>query len=146
MFEGGRLNYICKRTQVKSFKVKKKVLVVEDDKVNAFIIKKLISDKFEPEFAYNPEEAKVAFKRNDDFFAVLMDMDLGDAEVDGADLLKIAKADKQFSHVPVVATTAYALDGDREKFLKMGFDEYLSKPIDKVELIGLLESLEASAG
>lgn len=121
--------------------MKKKVLVVEDDKVNAFIIKKLIADKFDLEIAYTPNEAQNALKNDSEYFAILMDMDLGNDQIDGSELLKIVRKTRGFANIPVVATTAYSMKGDRERFIKMGFNEYLSKPIDKHELLKLLEKL-----
>lgn len=121
--------------------MKKKVLVVEDDKVNAFIIKKLIADKFDLKIAYTPGEAREALKETDGFFAILMDMDLGNDQIDGSELLQIVRKTEGFSKIPVVATTAYSMKGDRDRFINMGFDEYLAKPIDKHELLKLLDTL-----
>jgi len=117
------------------------VLVVEDDKVNAFIIKKLIADKFDLEIAYTPVEAQEALKNESGYFAILMDMDLGNDQMDGAELLQVVRKTSGFEQIPVVATTAYSMKGDRERFLEQGFDDYLSKPIDKHELLKLLDTL-----
>jgi HPt (histidine-containing phosphotransfer) domain-containing protein len=56
---------------------------------------------------------------------------------------KILEFEKQnnLPHIPIVALTANAIKGDKEKFLKSGFDDYLSKPIDKKELIKKLHKL-----
>ena len=121
--------------------MKRKVLVVEDDKVNAFIIKKLIADKFDLEIAYTPVEAQEALKNESGYFAILMDMDLGNDQMDGAELLQVVRKTSGFEQIPVVATTAYSMKGDRERFLEQGFDDYLSKPIDKHELLKLLDTL-----
>lgn len=59
---------------------------------------------------------------------VLLDMHLPDAA--GLDLLARLRADRRFDGVPVIALTAHAMRGDREKFLAAGCDGYLSKPIE----------------
>lgn len=68
---------------------------------------------------------------------VLMDIQLPD--VDGVEALRRIRTDVRTALMPVVAVTAQAMDGDRERFLRAGFDAYLSKPIDIRELLGLLE-------
>jgi len=59
---------------------------------------------------------------------VLMDIQLPD--IDGIEALRRVRADDRFASVPVVALTAQAMEGDRERFLAAGFDGYLSKPVD----------------
>ena len=65
---------------------------------------------------------------------VLMDIQLPD--VDGVEALGRLRADERTAPVPVLALTAQAMHGDREHFLAAGFDGYLSKPVDVVELLG----------
>ena len=64
---------------------------------------------------------------------VLMDMRLPD--VDGHEALRRLRADVRTASMPVLAVTAQAMQGDRERFLAEGFDGYLSKPVDIVELV-----------
>jgi two-component system, cell cycle response regulator DivK len=64
---------------------------------------------------------------------VLMDVQL--PGIDGVETLSRLRADARTASIPVVALTAQAMGGDRERFLDAGFDGYLSKPIDIVELI-----------
>ena len=65
---------------------------------------------------------------------VLMDVQLPDA--DGTDVLRRLRADERTTSVAVLALTAQAMHGDRDRFLAAGFDGYLSKPVDVRELIG----------
>jgi len=65
---------------------------------------------------------------------VLMDIQLPD--VDGVEALQRLRADERTAPVPVLALTAQAMHGDREHFLAAGFDGYISKPVDVVELLG----------
>ncbi|TML93819.1 MAG: response regulator [Actinobacteria bacterium] len=64
---------------------------------------------------------------------VLMDIQLPD--LDGVDALGRLRADARTASIPVVALTAQAMHGDRERFLDAGFDAYISKPVDIVEFV-----------
>ena len=64
---------------------------------------------------------------------VLMDIQLPD--IDGVDVLGRLRADERTASIPVLALTAQAMQGDRERFLAAGFDGYVSKPVNIVELI-----------
>jgi two-component system, cell cycle response regulator DivK len=68
---------------------------------------------------------------------VLMDVQLPD--LDGVEALRRIRSDARTAYVPVVAVTAQAMDGDRERFLRAGFDAYLPKPVDVTELLGLVK-------
>jgi two-component system cell cycle response regulator DivK len=59
---------------------------------------------------------------------VLMDIQLPD--MDGWEALQQLRADPRTADIPVVAVTAFAMEGDRERFLQGGFDGYITKPID----------------
>jgi CheY-like chemotaxis protein len=64
---------------------------------------------------------------------VLMDIQLPD--IDGVDALGRLRADERSATLPVLALTAQAMEGDRERFLAAGFDGYLSKPVDIAEFV-----------
>jgi len=64
---------------------------------------------------------------------MLMDIRLPD--IDGVEALRRLRADERTAEIPVLAVTAQAMDGDRARFLAAGFDGYLSKPVDIVELV-----------
>ena len=65
---------------------------------------------------------------------VLMDIQL--AGMDGLEALRRLREDERTATIPVVALTAQAMAGDRERFLEAGFNGYVSKPVDVVEFIG----------
>ena len=65
---------------------------------------------------------------------VLMDVRLPD--IDGVRALSRLRADARTATIPVLALTAQAMQGDRERFLAAGFDGYLAKPVDVLELLG----------
>jgi CheY-like chemotaxis protein len=62
-------------------------------------------------------------------------MDIQLPDLDGAEALARLRADERTAAIPVLALTAQAMEGDRERFLSAGFDGYLSKPVDVDELI-----------
>ena len=64
---------------------------------------------------------------------VLMDIQLPD--IDGTEALRRLREDERTARIPVLALTAQAMHGDRERFLEAGFDGYLSKPVDVAELV-----------
>jgi two-component system cell cycle response regulator DivK len=87
---------------------------------------------YTPIEASSGEEA-IALATDEAPALVLMDIQLPD--LDGAAALQRLRADERTAKVPVLALTAQAMQGDRERFLAAGFDGYLSKPIDVDELI-----------
>jgi two-component system, cell cycle response regulator DivK len=68
---------------------------------------------------------------------VLMDIQLPDAG--GVDALGRLRADERTASIPVLALTAQAMQGDRERFLAAGFDGYLAKPVNILELVGAVK-------
>jgi two-component system cell cycle response regulator DivK len=68
---------------------------------------------------------------------VLMDIQLPD--IGGIEALVRLRADTRTASVPVVALTAQAMEGDRERFLAAGFDDYLSKPVNVTDLIATVQ-------
>ena len=64
--------------------------------------------------------------------------------MDGTEVLQWVRSQELLSSLPVIALTAHAMSGDREKYLEMGFDEYVTKPIvDEDVLVGAIERLLA---
>jgi CheY-like chemotaxis protein len=68
---------------------------------------------------------------------VLMDIQLPD--IDGVEALGRLRANARTASIPVLALTAQAMEGDRERFLAAGFDGYVSKPVNIVELVGTVQ-------
>lgn len=75
---------------------------------------------------------------------VLMDIQLPD--IDGVEAFDRLRADDRFASVPVLALTAQAMEGDRERFLAAGFDGYLSKPVDIAEFVTAVKRYCDGAG
>ncbi len=113
----------------------KQILVAEDDYTNKLYIEELLKDlPMHIYWANNGLEAVELFKSNPSISLVLMDIRM--PKMDG-----YQAALKMFEHRPsirVIAQTAYAMSSDREKCLKSGFVDYVSKPLQKEKLIELI--------
>jgi two-component system, cell cycle response regulator DivK len=111
----------------------KQILVVEDNDKNMKLFRDvLLATGYRPlEAATGGEAIDLAIAQAPDL--VLMDIQLPD--VDGIQALRLLRADVRTAGIPVLAVTALAMEGDRERFLAEGFDGYLSKPVDVRELI-----------
>jgi two-component system cell cycle response regulator DivK len=109
------------------------VLVVEDHEKNMKLFRDvLLAAGYRPLEATTGEEAvAVAAEHSPDL--VLMDIQLPD--IDGVEALGRLRADRRTASLPVLALTAQAMEGDRERFLAAGFDGYLSKPVNVVDLV-----------
>jgi two-component system cell cycle response regulator DivK len=110
------------------------ILIVDDNENN----RKLARDVLEfagfstVEATGGVEGVALAMEHTPDL--VLMDIQLPD--LDGVEALQRLRADERTATIPVLALTAQAMRGDRERFLAVGFDGYLSKPVDVRELLG----------
>lgn len=116
--------------------------VVEDDRMNRMILEKILSKEGDVTLSSDGDDClnivdREAAKKH--FFEVMLfDINLPEPW-DGVTLMKeIRKKYPPYRKIPFIAQTAYAMAGDKERFLKEGFDSYVSKPIDKNELIGVV--------
>lgn len=111
----------------------KKVLIVDDDKRNIFALSMVL--KSMGALCMSAENGQVGMKlmkENPDLDYVFMDMMM--PVMDGYEAIKMIKSNRETRHIPVIALTARAMKGDREKCLDAGADSYLSKPVDTDEL------------
>jgi CheY-like chemotaxis protein len=117
------------------------ILLVEDEKINQIAISKLLEKNgYEVTCADNGEEAlKVILKKQFDF--VLMDIQMPVLNgIQTTVAIRTSPEFKEVSGIPVIALTAHAMRGDREKFIQSGMNEYLPKPVDAEKLITLLKN------
>ncbi|MBZ0158188.1 MAG: response regulator [Alphaproteobacteria bacterium] len=106
---------------------KVKILVIEDNPANRELFIDLLTvGGYECIGTDKGEEALDLAKRESPEL-VLLDIQL--PGVDGLTVVKLLKAEEETKHIKVIALTAYAMKGDRERFLKEGFDGYISKPV-----------------
>lgn len=115
----------------------KKILIVEDDEITQVVLSKYIISDFDFAIASTGEEALVMISKNQ-FDLIIMDISLGFDGWDGKKTLKFIRRIPNYMNVPIIAQTAHALIGERQKLLAEGFNEYLSKPYNKNELISVI--------
>lgn len=73
-----------------------------------------------------------------DFDCILMDVQM--PVMDGVEATRrIRSSHAKFRDIPIIALTAYAMAGDKDKFIDAGMDDYIAKPVDKEELLGVIE-------
>ena len=114
-----------------------KVLLVEDNEMNRDMLSRRLTKRgFDVAIAVDGEEA-VAKVKADPPDLILMDMSL--PKMDGWEATRRIKADPAGASIPVVALTAHAMIGDREKALAAGCDDFLTKPVDEELLFACLE-------
>jgi two-component system, cell cycle response regulator DivK len=113
------------------------VLVVEDNERNMKLFRDVLhaSGYRTLEATTGGEAVALATERSPDL--VLMDIQLPD--IDGVEALGRLRADGRTASVPVLALTAQAMEGDRERFLAAGFDGYLSKPVNIADLVDIVK-------
>lgn len=110
----------------------KKVLIVDDNKINLKVASRLLKD-----YNVKTEEVDSGFEcinrilQKEEYDLILLDDTM--PKMSGVETLKKLKEISDF-HTPTIALTANAISGMKEKYLKEGFDDYLSKPIDRKEL------------
>ena len=118
------------------------ILVAEDNTVNRKIIEHMLGgDRYALTFAENGREAYGVF-RTGTFDVVLMDVSMPEMDgVEATQAIRAFEAGRDCSPTPIVALTAHAMSGDRERFLAAGMDDYLTKPIKKTVLVELVSRL-----
>ena len=121
--------------QDESFKGKK-VLVVDDNKLNLKVATRML-EKYDIDvyLCESGQECIDKINSGDSYDLILMDDMM--PKLNGSEVLKKLKENKDF-RIPVVMLTANAITGMKEKYLSKGFDDYLAKPIDQLELVRVL--------
>jgi two-component system cell cycle response regulator DivK len=117
--------------------LKKKILIVEDNPQNLELFIDILGLRgYECVYTTKGEDAvDLAKKERPDI--ILLDIQL--PEMDGMTVGGILKAGDDTKHLKIIAITAHALKGDKELFLKMGFDDYIPKPIKMKEFVETIE-------
>jgi diguanylate cyclase (GGDEF)-like protein len=116
-------------------KTSKPVLVAEDNPVNQHIAEELLERMgLESRFTANGREALEMLQSDPTLFGLVL-MDMRMPVMDGYDCTRTIRQDPRLAHLPVVAMTAHALNGDRERCLAAGANDYVSKPIDQTQFV-----------
>jgi CheY-like chemotaxis protein len=121
----------------------KKITVVEDNADNRLLIAALLDGLYLITAYEGAVEALEGMLR-DRPDLVLLDISL--PGMDGTALLRRLRATPALRDLPVIAVTAHAMAGDRERYLALGFDHYVAKPIDEEELLGAIRGCLQSRG
>ncbi len=118
----------------------KEILIIDDDSKNIFALSAVLkAKKFQCISALSAHQGLKMLSSNKNVGVVLMDMMM--PEMDGYEAIEKMKSDHQLKDIPVIAITAQAMTGDREKCMEAGADGYISKPVDVDELLLLLNQL-----
>jgi CheY-like chemotaxis protein len=117
----------------------KRIAVVEDNPDNRLLVQVILESQYQiDEYETGFAALEGLQKQKPDL--VLLDISL--PEMDGSEVLRRIRSDERLRDLPVIALTAHAMAGDREKFLDAGFNEYVTKPIvDETLLLGAIERL-----
>ena len=121
-----------------------KVAVVEDNPDNRMLVQALLEDRYEMSEYETGVEAVEGLP--DDIPDVIL-LDISLPEMDGTEVLAWLRDRDDLRDVPVIALTAHAMAGDREKYLSIGFNDYVTKPIlDEDVLIDAIERCLSQTG
>ncbi len=120
---------------------KAKALVAEDNTINQKLIKKTLEDLgLEVDLADNGLEAIEKFKKNQ-YDIIFMDIQMPVKDgIEAMQEIHLYEKEMHLVPTPIIALTAHALKGDRERFMKKGFDEYITKPINRGDIITILKA------
>ncbi len=118
------------------------ILVIEDNEDNMDLVFAFLEDQYHLKGCYDGYEALSLFESDPAYVPDLILCDISLPGLDGVEFIRVIRKHIPWSGVPVVALTSHAMKGDREKFLALGFDDYIAKPImDEQELCDPINSL-----
>ncbi len=109
----------------------KKIALVEDNPDNALLIKVLLGDTYEVELYCDGFSALEGLQKS---VPDLILLDISLPRMDGIQVLQHLRQIPVYQTVPVIAVTAHSMKGDRQKFLDLGFNDYIPKPITDEKL------------
>lgn len=120
-----------------------KILIIDDDDRNIFALKAVLTAKGYPcSTAPGGAQALDILKKDKDIGVALVDMMMPD--IDGYELMMLIRKMPSLQHLRLVALTAQAMPGDKEKCLAAGADDYISKPVDVDTLLKIIEHIDAN--
>ena len=119
-------------------KLKKRLLILEDDLVTINVLVRILKNNYEIDYANNGEDA-IKYAKEKDYDAFLIDIGLP-GNMNGIQATKELKKIKDNNNKPYIAITAYALSGDKSYFLSQGLTHYISKPFEFKRLVELIGS------
>jgi CheY-like chemotaxis protein len=117
----------------------KNILYVEDEDFAFQVVKRFLENLYAVENAENAESA-ITMLGNTRYDLILMDISLKHS-INGLDLTRLIRSMPGYIQIPILAVTAHAMVGDKEKILESGCNSYLSKPFSRMELINHINEL-----
>jgi CheY-like chemotaxis protein len=115
----------------------RRVLLVDDDVRNLFAVASLLEDRgLEVLFSETGRDALDILSNDRQIDLVLMDIMM--PHMDGYETIAAVRSDPALRDLPIIAVTAKAMQGDREKSLAAGASDYITKPVDPAKLLGLI--------
>jgi len=120
-----------------------RVLLVEDNEINRQVGRELLDALGIAADCAEDGLAALELVHAHEYDAILMDIQM--PRLDGIETTRRLKQDARTRNIPVIALTAHAMSGDRERFLEAGMDDYLTKPIEEAELVRVLSRWLAHA-
>lgn len=118
----------------------KTILIIDDDQNNIFALKLALKSRgFQAIGSLSAEEGLAQLRDHGGIGVVLMDMMM--PEIDGYEATKLIRQSWNASELPIIAVTAQAMTGDREKCLSAGANGYISKPIDIELLVQMIREI-----
>lgn len=107
----------------------KTVLCIEDNKTNMLLVSRIVeAEGYDLLRAEDGPSALAILQEGEEPDLILLDVNI--PGIHGLDLARMIKEDQRLAHIPLIATTANVLVGDKERCLEAGCDEYLPKPLD----------------
>ncbi|MFZ4816930.1 MAG: response regulator, partial [Phototrophicaceae bacterium] len=117
----------------------KRILYIEDNSQNMRLVQKYLRMGGYDMLEASTGEQGIIVAQNDLPDLILLDINLPD--VDGVTIAGILKTEPLTQNIPIIALTANAMHGDRERFLAAGCNSYLSKPVSKTDLLNEISAL-----
>jgi len=115
----------------------KHILIVDDDMRNIFALTSVLeSHELRVSYAENGRDSIALLKSTPDIDLVLMDIMM--PEMDGYETIRQIRKDLKYQAIPIIALTAKAMKGDREKCIVAGASDYISKPVNSEQLLSLM--------
>ena len=113
------------------------IAVVEDNPDNRLLLRALLDERYDLVEFDNGIDALAGLRAS---LPDLVLLDISLPGMDGNEILTRIRSDERLRPLPVIALTAHAMAGDREKYLRAGFDDYITKPIvDETHLVAAIE-------
>lgn len=125
--------------------IRPRILVVEDNAINQKVVTAILAKRrFDFAVAGDGQEAISALAAAERPFSLIL-MDVQMPNLDGLEATRIIRGDARWAHIPIIAMTAHAMNGDRERCLRAGMNDYLSKPVHAAHLMEVVDKYLRSA-